>query len=323
MLMGKKNYTTATQIQKNIPVIKNTETIAQAKKKLQKHTYAYIEYMYVTDENEQYLGYLRTSAILGAASKESQIADLPLYESPVIIPEMKLERVAGIALQKREDRLPVTDKQGHFLGIIDPVTMMNILRKEHIEDMHQLVGINKEIRQAARTLEETPVVRARERLPWLLVGLVGSMLSTFLMRGFEEVLQSQVALAFFVPGIVYLADAIGTQSETIAVRGISLHAVRLSQVVFKELRTGLLIGGILGLIFFPFSWLMYYNLPLSLSVSLAIVCAGGLATTIGILFPWILHYFKVDPAFGSGPLATIIQDLLSILIFFWIAQWMM
>lgn len=62
----------------------------------------------------------------------------------------------------------------------------------------------------------------RHRLPWLLVGLAGSALATAAMAGFESTFSRQLAVAFFVPGIVYLADAIGTQSEAIAVRGLSL-----------------------------------------------------------------------------------------------------
>jgi magnesium transporter len=168
---------------------------------------------------------------------------------------------------------------------------------------------------------DQPVTRARHRLPWLLVGLFGSMIATSLMAGFENVLQANLALAFFIPGIVYLADAIGTQSETIAVRGISLHRVSWRTMIFREIKTGMIIGVVLGLVYFPFSWIMFRDLELALTMSATILVAGSIATTVGIMLPSLLSSLRIDPAYGSGPIGTIIQDILSMLTFFGVAYW--
>ena len=127
---------------------------------------------------------------------------------------------------------------------------------------------------------------------------------------------SNLAVAFFVPGLVYLADAIGTQSEAVAVRGLSLSHAGLGQLIGDEMRTGLLMGSILAAIALPTAWLAFGNARLALAVALALVCAGAVATTIGLLLPWLLGKLGSDPAYGSGPLATIAQDLLTLLIYF-------
>jgi magnesium transporter len=79
-----------------------------------------------------------------------------------------------------------------------------------------------------------PVRRFRHRFPWLLVGLAGVMLATDIVGMFEAQLQVNILLAFFVPGIVYLADAVGTQTETIVVRGLSL-GVPIGKMISREL----------------------------------------------------------------------------------------
>jgi magnesium transporter len=45
----------------------------------------------------------------------------------------------------------------------------------------------------------------------------------------------------------------------------------------------------------------------------------GVARLGGMALPWLFDAAGADPAFGSGPLATVIQDLLSILIYFAVA----
>ena len=142
------------------------------------------------------------------------------------------------------------------------------------------------------------------------------MIATCVMASFETALQSKVAIAFFVPGLVYLADAIGTQTEAITVRWLSLSHAPPAGLLGGEMRTGLLIGLTLGLITLPVVWAVFRDFRLALAVSTALFFAGGVATTIGLLLPWLLQQFGTDPAYGSGPLATIIQDVLSLAIYF-------
>jgi magnesium transporter len=212
--------------------------------------------------------------------------------------------------------MPVVDEAGRLVGVVGPTQLMNILRREHVEDLHRLAGITRESDHAHEAIEEPPLRRVRHRLPWLVVGLVGSMVATFVVARFESALAAKPALAFFVPGLVYLADAIGTQSEAVAVRGLSLSHVGLAKLLGGELRTGALIGLVLALLAFPMVWLAFDELRLAAAVSLALAGASMVASVLGLLLPWLLARVGTDPAYGSGPLATIVQDVLSLLIYF-------
>jgi magnesium transporter len=119
-----------------------------------------------------------------------------------------------------------------------------------------------------------------------------------------------------VPGLVYLADAIGTQSEAVAVRGLSLTNVGLARLLGGELRSGLLIGLVLALLAFPMVWAGFGELRLAGAVALSLAGASAVASVLGLLLPWLLGRLGSDPAYGSGPLATIVQDVLSLLIYF-------
>jgi magnesium transporter len=150
------------------------------------------------------------------------------------------------------------------------------------------------------------------------VGLIGSTLATLIVASFENAMARVPAIAFFVPGLVYLADAIGTQPEAVAVRGLSLARVGLAHLIGDELRTGLLIGVALAALAGPGVWLAFGDPRLALA--LAAACA--VATVLGLLLPWLIGRLGYDPAYGSGPLATIVQDLLSLLIYFAVMSWL-
>jgi magnesium transporter len=129
-----------------------------------------------------------------------------------------------------------------------------------------------------------------------------------------------IAVSFYVPGIVYLADAIGTQTQAITVRGLSVSRTPFRRLLVGELWTGTLIGLCLGGLAVPLILLAFRDLHLAHAVGSAITFAGAVATGIGLLLPRTLSTRGQDPAFGSGPVATIIQDVLSLLIYFTIAQ---
>jgi magnesium transporter len=222
------------------------------------------------------------------------------------------------AVQHGESSLAVVDESGRFRGLIPPVRMLGVLLEEHDEDMARLGGYLASSSQA-RTASEEPVThRFWHRVPWLLVGLAGAMLSALIVRSFEHDLAQTVELAFFLPAIVYMADAVGTQTETLVIRGLSVN-VSIRSVIARELLTGALVGVTLGILFLPFALGLFENGDVAVTVALALVAACSTATVIALALPWLLFRLGRDPAYGSGPLATVAQDLLSILIYFAIA----
>jgi len=294
---------------------RSDETVAVTLARLTADKPECIEIICVTDGSERLVGALpigRLFALDGAANL-SEAMD-PAF--PRIGPAADQETAASLALHHRVDALPVVDSEGKLLGVMPSQALLQALRREHVEDLHLLAGIRREAVQARHAIDDPPMRSARHRLPWLLVGLAGGALATAVMAGFEATLQKTVAVAFFIPGLVYLADAVGTQSEAIAVRGLSLTRSGIGHLLASELRTGMLIGGALGLIAYLPILLAFGDAWLAAAVSISIFFASSAAAAIGLGLPWLLARRGLDPAYGSGPVATVIQDILSILVYF-------
>lgn len=274
-----------------------------------------VELVLAVDAHGRLLGAAPLSRVV--ALDASEPIDEAIDRSfPRVRPNTDQERAASLALHHGVDALPVVDAEGCALGVMPSQALLHVLRREHVEDLHVLAGIQRESAQARHAIEDPPLRRARHRLPWLLAGLAGAAIATAAMAGFESTLSRQLAVAFFVPGIVYLADAIGTQTETVAVRGLSLTRAGIGHLLAGELRTGMLMGACLGLVSFLPIYLFLSDLRLAAAVSTAIFAAGTVAAGLGMLLPWIIARSGRDPAFGSGPLATVIQDVVTLLVYF-------
>jgi magnesium transporter len=271
----------------------------------------------VVCDGERFVGIARIEALL-AAPGHARVRELMDAKPPVVAPGADQEVAAWRAAQRGESALAVVDAAGRFRGVIPPHRLVHVLLSEHEEDLERLGGILVRTRSVRETSEEPVPRRFRHRMPWLLVGLAGALAAADLVAAFEAALERSLALAFFLPGIVYLADAVGTQTETIVVRGLSV-GVRLRRMLTRELATGLAIGATLAAAALPLLWLRWQDARLAAGVALALLAAASTATVTAMLLPWGMQRAGVDPAFGSGPLATVIQDLLSILLFFAIA----
>lgn len=292
------------------------DTAAALRARLRGQPHAHWELVCVVGPDGLLLGTLTAAELLALPDEARLGAASARRPGPRVLPGTDQENMASTALHHGVAAMPVVDAAGRLVGVVGPARLMAILRREHVEDLHRLAGITRETEQAREAIEEPPIRRARHRLPWLIVGLGGSMVATLVVARFESALTAKPALAFFVPGLVYLADAIGTQSEAVAVRGLSLSHAGLARLIGGELRTGLLIGLVLALLAFPMVWLAFGELPLAAAVAVALGGASALASVLGLLLPWVLARFGSDPAYGSGPLATIVQDVLSLLIYF-------
>lgn len=284
----------------------------------------FIATIHVVDAAGRLRGVVPLQALLDADADRT-MASLQQSALPIGV-DAAPERVASHALRHGLDAVALVDRGGRLVGVVPPRGLMAILRREHIEDLHRMSGIRREVAhgnaQARAAIEASPLRRARDRLPWLLAGVAGSVLATWIVAAFEHALTQRVAIAFFVPAIVYLADAIGTQTEAIAVRWLSLSLSRapMRTVLWGELRTGLAIGAVLGAIAWAAIRWVFGDAPLATAVALSLAAAGTAAAAIGLLLPWALAASGRDPAFGSGPLATIVQDVLSLAIYFAIAN---
>jgi magnesium transporter len=243
-------------------------------------------------------------------------------DPPMVGPGADQEMAAWKAVQRGESALAVVDESGRFVGLIPPSRLLTVLLAEHHEDMARLGGMQRDALSARRSLQEPVWRRLAHRLPWLVVGLLGMLLAADLVAAFEDQLRVNLVLAFFLPAIVYLADAVGTQTETLVVRGLSV-GIPIRRVIRQELVTGLFIGVALALAAMVVALWRWDSTPFVTVLGLSLVAACATATAVAISLPWLLHRLGVDPAFGSGPLATVIQDLLSILIYLVVARALM
>jgi magnesium transporter len=253
-----------------------------------------------------------------AASADARVADVMDADPPVVAPGTDQELAAWSMVSRGESSLAVVDAEGRFVGLIPPHRMLSVLLAEHDEDLARLGGYMAGSAQARRAAEESLRRRLWHRFPWLLLGLLGAMASAVIVGAFEAQLEQKVLLAFFVPAVVYMADAVGTQTETVVIRGLSV-GVRLRPIVGRELLTGLAIGAGIGAAFFPFALLVWDDAGAAAAVSLALVGSCSIATLLAMALPWAFQRTGSDPAFGSGPLATVIQDLVSIAVYLAIA----
>jgi len=273
VLKGPLSESAAQHLVTHVPRALPQDRAGDVQARLAGARYEALDAVYVIDDSARLIGLVPLTELMAAAPAQP-LAEIMNTTPPKVLPDMDQEHVASLAIDAGVSAVPVVDAAGHLLGCVPAQALIAILRREHIEDMQRLVGIREHNSQALHAISATPLTRARERLPWLLVGLAGSMVATFIMSRFEQTLAAQLTIAFFVPGIVYLADAIGTQSEAIAVRGLSLTRAGIAHLLAGEMRTGLLIGIALAAIAGPLVWLAFGEPRLAAAVALAIFAAG-------------------------------------------------
>ena len=295
-----------------LPVLAPGDTVIQARELLHGAPSG-LTHLAVCDEG-RLVGFIEVAALFdaGASSRLGDLARPPLAS---VATGALAERAAWMAAHAQAPIIAVHDDQERFAGAIPAYRLLPLLVHEHEMDLARIGGFLRGTRRA-RTASEEPVIRrVWHRAPWLLVGLAGAVVAAQIVRAFESELQGTLALAFFLPGIVYMADAVGTQTETLVIRGLSI-GVSTRQILRLELLTGAFVGLLLSLAVFPFALLLTGDISVSIVVAVSLFASAGCATVVAMSLPWILQHFDLDPAFGSGPLATVIQDLLSIVIYF-------
>lgn len=267
-------------------------------------------------DGERFAGLVPVEALLSAAG-ETPVGELAVQ--PVVVsPDSDLEAATRATARRGGRSVAVVDGQGRFRGLVPPARLLHVLELEHEEDLARLGGLLAGTRAAREASEEAVPRRLWHRLPWLGLGLLGAMASAVIVGAFENELRTQLLLAFFIPAVVYMADAVGTQTETLVIRGMAL-GIGIRSIVRRELATGLVIGILLGTAFLVFVLVAWEDSRVALAVGISLAISCSIATIVAMALPYGLDRLGRDPAFGSGPLATVIQDLLSIVAYFAVA----
>jgi len=301
----------------NVPIVHPKDTAGAVRERLIGQMFATVSDLAVC-VGGHLVGLVEIEHVL-AAAPDTAVDRLMDHDPPAVGPDTDQEIAAGVMIDHGEGSLAVVDDDGVFLGLIAPKKMLAVLMQEHDEDLLRFSGLLATGSVSRIASEERVARRLVHRLPWLAIGLIGAMVTAWLVGSSEEQLARTVQLAFFLPAIVYMADAVGTQTETLAVRGLSV-GVPIRRFVAKELITGALIGGVVAALFFPFCLVAFNDVAVALTVSLALFASCGVASVVALLLPWLLTLLHKDPAFGAGPLSTVVQDLLSIAIYLALAS---
>jgi magnesium transporter len=304
---------------RKIPTARKSDTVGHVLNELAKNSWDDIETVYVTSEEEGLLGLIPIHTLL-ISQRSEQLSKVMEHVRLKVSPHEDQEQLVIEAIHKDVTSVPVVDHQNHLLGAVTSDQIVDILHKEHLEDLLRASGIRGE---GTRILD---LINGRlrhvilARLPWLIVGLGIGFISSLIVSRFEQFLNTNVEIAFFISMIAYMSGAMSTQSETMFIRAVTVLKINIGRYLVRELFVGIIIGAIVGVLAGLGAYILSHSVEVALAVGLALLISMSVATVLACVVPWVIKSLGRDPAIGSGPFATAIQDLLSITIYFLIAH---
>lgn len=300
---------------KELIKVRNHWTVVQCVEEIRKQAETVEKFytVFVVDENDKLLGKVALQdLVISDASK--LVADLIEQDVMSVETYMPDTEVAEIMKKYDLESVPVINVQGQLVGRITIDDVVDVITEQADEDRQLMSGITEDVEE-----DDTVWKNTRARLPWLLIGIFGGMLSARFMGLFEKELASVTAIAFFVPLIQATGGNVGIQSSSLVVQSLASSGYvdegslkRLSKVLF----VALLNGFFLSVVVFFGNWLLFGNKQLSFVVSIALFAVVVFASFVGTMIPLILDRFGINPAVASGPFITTINDLLGLTMYF-------
>ncbi len=290
--------------------------------------YETVATVYVVEEDGRLVDAMGLRRLL-MTEPESRISEL--VRGPVVRLMATDDREEAVRAMERYDLpvLPVVDREDKLLGIVTHDDVMDVAEGEFTEDMFRLAGITwseEEAGRSSRILEGSLTEVLKLRLPWLLVALAGGLMAGGVVGQFEETLEAIVVLAFFIPVIMDMGGNVGTQASTIFVRGFALGHITDENVlrhVWRETRTGLSVGILIGIVAGFAAWLWQGMPELGIVIFVSMIATCTIASMVGFAIPWLAHKAGKDPAAVSDPFITTIKDVSGLLIYFGLATWLL
>jgi magnesium transporter len=272
-----------------------------------------IYYIYVVSDENVLLGILSLKSLL-LAGASTRVKDIYDKEVRSVQTDTPAEEVAQIMEKYDLIVLPVTDSIGRLMGRITIDDVVDVIRDEAERDYQLASGITTDVETT-----DSPIRLSRARLPWLAIGLMGGIVVSKVIGRFEDDIQINPEMAFFMPLIAAMGGNVGIQSSAIIVQGIasnSLGLERTSRKLLKEIMVGLLNGLILSGLLFLYNFFINKNMALTFTVSSALFVVIINAALFGTLIPLILNRLKIDPALATGPFITTMNDIMGLFIYF-------
>lgn len=273
----------------------------------------------VVDPRFHPIGTVMTSRIM---QNKRDVAIRSLMDTDIhpIQTEADQEDVADLFRRYALADAPVVNPAGRIVGVITIDDIVHVIKEEEEEDFMRAGGILEQDLHAG--LLQT----VRQRLPWLVINLLTASLAAWVIGQFEGTIEKMVTLAVLMPVIASLSGNAGTQSLTVAVRGIATRELQRHNalpVIRKEILTNTLNAVILSALTSAVIWVIYRDLQLAGIFAAAIIGTLTIAGLAGALVPLIMDRIKVDPAIASGVFVTTMTDIISFFSFLGLASWLL
>lgn len=235
-----------------------------------------------------------------------------------------VENVADLFNRYDFMTLPVIDSENRLVGIITVDDVIDIILEEDTEDFERMAGT---IPSDKPYLKTSVWQLAKNRMGWLTVLMLSGVITGSVLSRFEDAFLIIPVLVTFIPMLTDTGGNSGSQSSTLVIRGMVLHEIDvkdLFKVLFKEFKVSLMAGAFLAIITYIRLILTYPEKPMIvLVVSIAILATVMVAKLVGALLPFFAKLIKADPAIMAAPMITTIVDATSLLIYFYLATWIL
>ena len=278
-----------------------------------------LEQVWVTNESLVLIGYVNLADLLRNRNKNIEEFMRPINSSVYATDDQEV--VAKLAFKYDLSEIPVTDSEGRLVGIVPVEWAIDVMHEEYEEDLGNIHGISES--SPEHYWDKSVIKLAKDRTMWLIICLVTATFTSFIIKRYEALLASSVALAAYIPMLMDSGGNAGTQSSTTIIRGIYTGEVEFKEffaVMFKELRIGLIVGAILVVVnIVRMSILDTVNFGVTLTVSITLLTTIVLSKMIGGILPLIAEKLKIDPTIMAGPLITTIVDTLVLFVYFEVA----
>ena len=274
--------------------------------------------IYVLNKKKVLIGRLSLKDLITSPSK-SKIKEIYIPKVDFVNVNDSADEVAKLMSKYDLEAIPVVNDKTELLGRITIDDIVDYIKDEAEEDYFLAAGISNDVEADDSILELT-----KARLPWLILGLFGGLGSVFILESFESIMATKElrALFFYTPLIAAMAGNVGVQSSAIVVQGLANDQIKGSLIsrLIKEISLTLLNGIILSLIIIVFGLLINQSIDMSITISVSMILVIIVAALIGTSVPIILEKFGIDPAIATGPFITTGNDVIGILLFFYIAK---
>lgn len=275
---------------------------------------------YVIDKNRKLEGITSIRRLI-LSNKDVLIKDI-MKENYVSINTFDDQEYVASQFKKYDlVSMPVVDKEHRLVGIITIDDIVDIIDQENTEDFHKMAAMEPSEEEYLKT---GVFELAKHRIIWLLVLMISATFTGNIIRKSEDVLQSVVILASFIPMLMDTGGNSGSQSSTLVIRGLALGEIKLKdifKVMWKEFRVSVVVGIALSVVnFLRVYFIEKVSFMVSITVCISLFFTVVLAKVVGGILPIVAKKLKLDPAIMASPLITTIVDAVALLIYFGIAK---